>query len=284
MAKQDLHTESDADTQERLGRVLTFARANKHSPLYAAIPEVGDGSAMKTLEKCAFTDAEWLGEHKDALSHYPDSEVRYIVSEFDSERHKELFLPPQRVSEVWRTLQHELSVYHPRVAILSVPLFWQMGPMFYHTCKDRGVPVSVVSPRNAPLMVQLIKEVGAEMVVATPEAAAAVFELLQKEGLEEQIRIWHLIVPANSHDSIPELSGDVSVEHHALPGIPVGYTEPKPHAEISSVTSFSTLDEYYYEIIDGKCYITSLDVHAIPLIRFRILENAKVKEDQISYE
>ncbi|NQV93246.1 hypothetical protein HQ403_01980 [Candidatus Kaiserbacteria bacterium] len=278
MSTKDWHTPISKEIIHDIHTVLDFARENTLSDLYADLPIVSGSQEtfLEELQKIPTVSATELIKHKEKLIHYPEKDIRYLVSEFDLDNWKDLFLYAQNIDAEWDTVADEVAAYTPRVAIMTVPLSWQLGPMFYKTCRKKNVPVSVLSPRNPPLITQLIKETEAQMVVATSDVAEDVFNILKSEGLQEQVRLWHIVAPLNKKVTIPQLSGDTSIEYHLFPGIPIGYTNPSSKQDS---LSFLPSPEYFFEVINDCCYITSLKCHTIPLIRFAISTNTSVDQD-----
>lgn len=197
-----------------------------------------------------------------SLAAYADDEIRFMVSEFTADHPEKLFLIPLRLNARWHMLEEEIERVKPFAALLIVPLFWQIAPVFYETFRKREIPVSVLQSRNLPLAVQLIKEVKTDMLVSTPEVAAELQAMLEKEGLPEQIRAWHLIVPfGQKENDIPRFRAAVFVEYHLFPGIAV--------ARGLSSRTFVPLPDFYFEVSKtGTCIISSLEKHALPLVGY----------------
>ncbi|MBI2108560.1 MAG: hypothetical protein HYT93_00060 [Parcubacteria group bacterium] len=261
------------DTQKKIYSILQFVRNNKHSSLYKNIPKIKKGGLELMFNRIPRTTINNLQEYSKNLFHYPEKDIRYLVSEFDPNNLKSLFLLPQRVDYEWSLLKEEVEKKDPIVAILVVPTFWQMGPMFYRTCRKSKIPVSVLSHRNLPLTVQVIKEIKARLVVTTPDIAIGIQKMLSDEGYENQVKRWHLIVPVGPLPRIPWLSGEINIEFHIFPGIPVGYLPYKFLKE--KINGFLPNPEYFFEIENSTCFITSLISHALPLIRLQISKKAK---------
>jgi hypothetical protein len=259
-------SKKDTGTEKRLLDVLQFARENGTSSLYRELPLVNGLSLLSTLPK---TDADTLRSHTGPLIHYKEDEIRYLVSEFYESDAEKLFLLAQRTDTVWTEVDRELKRHDPIVAVLSVPLFWQIGPMMYRATRENKIPISVLSPRNLPLARQVIKEVGAQFIAATPETARDLLALLLEDGIGEQIQSWHLITPAGHNPEIPKLPGRVVLEHHLFPGVPIGLTSEAMVGR--GETTFIPSEEFLFEIEEGgDCFVTSLEKHAVPLIRFKL--------------
>jgi hypothetical protein len=225
--------------------------------VYASLPDAAvpaGWSSVPTSTKEALRDAK-------ALSAYPDAKVRFGVSEFTTAHPENLFLIPRRIDEPWRLLEAVIDEVQPFVAIFLAPLFWQVAPVFYAACRGKSVPVSVLQPRNMALAAQVIKESKADMVVSTPAAATELQTLLADAGMGTAIRAWHLIVPFGERHETPALKADYMIEYHLFPGVPVARLLPNGTIE--------PLPDYYFELSDtGTCLISSLERHALPLIRY----------------
>ena len=243
------------ETAKKLSDVYAFARAQ--CPAYKNLPDV---SIPKAWSSVPLSTKETFRSAPSLLT-YPETEVRYLVSEFAGDHPEELFLIPHRIDAQWTMLESEISEIKPFVGVLAIPLFWQVAPFFYTTFRKHHVPVSVLTPRNLPLAVQLIKETKADMVVSTPEIAAELSGLLVKDALAAQIRAWHLIVPFGQKINTPELHASFFIEYHLFPGIAVARALPGG--------SWAPLPEFYVEVGErGTCIISSLEKHALPLIRY----------------
>lgn len=267
------HMKISDTVKEQLASVLEHINDNEYCNLYKYVPSIKKEEIGTVFNTIPAITKEVLRSHSGNLSHYPESKVRYLSSEFDPEYANRLFLFPQLLDAPWMLLNELLKKRDAVVAILSIPLFWQVGPFFYNTCKKNGVPMSVISPRNLPLARQVIKEVEAQAVTGTPEAADSLYGLLSEENIGNQIHTWHLIVPFGENPEIPILPGNVLIEYHVFPGVPIGHTSPELLRE--NPYSFIPSPEYFFEIDNGTCFITSLESHALPFIRLEIGRNAE---------
>ena len=253
--------------EKKLRKIIDFARSRGN--LYQHIPPPPEHGFSEYWESVSSVSVEKLWEHRKALSYYPDNEVRYLSSVFTAGDVDNLFLVPQRIDESWQMLRRSLKKTNPKVAMLSVPPFWQIGPFFYTNCRLEKVPISVMSPRNIPLMLQVIEEVDIEYVTTTAEIASELFRQLALRGIEGQIKKWHIIVPFSDRKvEVPSVSGEISFELHAFPGVPVGYFE-NVHLHEGEV-SVSGNSEYLLEKKNSIWQITSLKEHALPLIKLEI--------------
>lgn len=267
MAEQSWHSPFDAKAQAALNDVLAHIHGQEHSSLYKKrVPKTID--SIEALADIAPTTIETLREHKNALAHYPQEEVRYVASQHESEPADDLFLIPQHIDARWRTLEAYIEEAKPTVATLLVPTFWQLGPLFYHTSRAAGTPVSVMSPRNLPVARQLMADAKNDFVVAEPATAAELQGLLAEEGMGEQVRLWHLIVPVGARVRVPELPGRMSLEYQLFPGTFIGTLMPARTRE--GVVAITPAPEYFFEIIDSTCFITSMRRDALPLVRFQL--------------
>lgn len=275
MDTKDWHTPITKEVAHNIHTVLDFCRENNVSTLYKDLPITSDSveNLLEEMKKIPTLTLEKLREHETNRVHYKEKDIRYLVSEFELENYDDLFLTAQHIDTEWETVSEEIDIYNPQVSIIAVPLSWQLGPMFYKTCRGKRVPVSVVSPRNPPLIVQLIKETDAQMIITTLNTLEKIIPILESEGLKNQIKIWHIIAPLNKKILLPQFDTDVSIEYHIFPGIPIGYIKPSRN---NTRSGFCPNSEYFFEIINSTCYITSLRTHAIPLIRFKVSENASI--------
>ncbi len=250
----------------------TYAFARTAVPAYAGLPEA---RSPQDLARIPMTTRSMLRDAHSLLS-CPEEEVRYVVSQFSSANPEELFLVPRRLDEPWGLLEAEIKEVQPFVAILAVPLFWQVAPIFYQTFRRHRVPVSVLQPRNLPLAVQLIRETRADLVVSTPEVARDLADLLHKEGMLGQIRAWHLIVPFGTKVEPPAISAPYMIEYHLFPGIPVARGLPDQ--------SWVPLPDVHIEIGQGgTALISSLKRHALPLVKFDSGVQATQRGDSFTY-
>ena len=257
------------EQQSALRDVYAFARKNTYSDLYRDLPEP-KGEATELLRHMPILTKKQL-QDAERLSHYPNREVRYLTSTFDPEAVDDLFLVPQHISEPWPQFSKLLTDVQPQVALLSVPLVWQIAPYVYHTCRENKTPLSVVSYRNLPLARQIIRETNAQLVVSTPDIARDLFALLKEEGMHNQIRAWLLITPLGHSPEIPMLPGAVIVEQHVFPGVPVGYTERSSMTHAERGTSFNLGEGWLLEKNEtGGSLLTSLTKRALPLMRFDV--------------
>lgn len=204
------------------------------------------------------------------LPYFPEHDIRYLVSTFSVDEVHTLSLAPQLLKTMWTSLEEPLTRINPRVALLMVPVFWQLGPMFYETCRAHRVPVSVLTPRNIPLAIQLIKEVGGEMMVTTPDVARELHEALRTAGMENVIKVWHLVVRLGKDIDIPELSGEVYVEQHIIPGIPL-FVRAREDAGARLVSGFSLS-------LGTRTLVQSTERHATPFYNVEL----PVRIDEIS--
>lgn len=216
-----------------------------------------------------------LSFRSEARTWFPESDIRYLVTEFDPAHAERVCLVPQRIDTIWRSLDDALVRLQPMVAVLIVPVFWQLGPMFFRTCRARGVPVSVLSPRNLPLATQLIAEVQADVVVSTPDVAADLAKHLDAAGLRTQIRSWHLIAPLDLPVVPQALSGTVLLERHLIPGLPIIST--------TDGERYVMHPEYLGELADGQLLVTSLEQHARPLVRLRAPAEFRISDGHLMY-
>ncbi len=240
----------------KLKEVYTFARTN--SAVYKELPLTVTPEQWKHIP---LLSAATLRTAPSLLA-YPESEVRYVVSEFTPAHPENLFLVPRRLEEPWQLLGAEIDEIKPFVAAYLAPLFWQVAPIFYATFRSKTVPVSVLAPRNLPLAVQVIKEAKVDMVVSTPEVAQELQALLLEANLGSSIRAWHLIVPFGEKVAAPKVAAPYIIEHHLFPGIPVARSMPDG--------TIASLPGYYFEIGEGgECIISSLEKHALPLVRYQ---------------
>jgi len=243
------------DIFNKLKEVYTFART--HCAAYKDLPESVTADQWKSVP---VSSADTLRAASSLLT-YPEKDVRYVISEFSTAHPENLFLVPRRIDEPWPLLTAEIDEIKPFVAAYLAPLFWQVAPIFYATFRAKSVPVSVLAPRNLPLAVQVMKEARAEMVVSTPEVAEELQAMLAKENLEKQIRAWHLIVPFGTEVKPPVLNGLYMVEYHLFPGVPV--------ARMLQGGAIEPLPGIYFEVSEqGTCLISSLEKHALPLVRY----------------
>ena len=257
----------DIETQKDIETVAAFARDNGYSNLYKSLPDISP-DFNTWFERIIPFDRKRLYSCKDQLSHFEDGEVRFLSSEFNPARFEELFLIPQLIDTMWQSVSSLCRSVQPKVASLIVPPFWQMGPMFYHTCRKEKVPVSVMTPRNLPIARQLIKEAEVDMVVTTASASRELHTLLLEEGLERQIRTWHIVLTEDGNiEHIPIKEG-ISLEYFIFPGISFG----KADAELFStgVLAVQPSDDFFVELADGNCLVTCRKKTALPLIRFQI--------------
>ncbi len=243
------------DTFNKLKEAYAFARA--HSAAYTHLPSISSPGEWAAVP---LSNAESLRAAPSLLT-CPEEEVRYFISEFTTEHPEHLFLVPHRLDAPWSLLAAEIAEIKPYVAVLAIPLFWQVAPFFYATFRAQQVPVSVLQPRNLPLATYLINEVRADMVVSTPSVASELQTLLATEGLGGRIRAWHLIVPFGQKVEAPAVQAPYIFEYHLFPGIAVARSMPDG--------SFVPLPGYYIEIGEGgECIISSLEKHAMPLVRY----------------
>lgn len=265
------------DPFEKLKDVLSWAKYNEHSSLYQEIPDVSVLRSLDDLKKFPYTTVDRFRSNSENLRHYREEDIRYTSSEFDPDRLDELFLVPQRADEMWYTLNAELKDQKPRAALLSIPPFWQVAPLFYHTCHAQGVPVSVANPRSPNLSVQVIEGVAMEYAIATAPVIHELRAGLVEKRKHDSIRFWHIVTPLGAIPNIPELLKDVrvAVEYHIFPGVPVAYTSPEMYRENSPWSI--PLPMYHYEFDDQVCYITSLERHALPFVRLKLPVPAEVK-------
>jgi hypothetical protein len=255
--------------EEALRKIVSFARENTYSDFYRGLPNPDFYTdIVEMMSHILPVTLNNLREYTQAgnLLHYPEPEVRYMVSEFTNKHPENLFLIPQRVDTIWESVDREIEKNNPTVATLLVQMFWQMGPMFYRTCRNRKVPVAVLAHRNLPVAVQVAKEVQSKLVVTTPSIAGDLQKLMAEEGLDDQIKSWTLIVPFGEKPTLPNLQGNVTVEYHLFPGIPIGYADH--NIQKNSAHSMKVYDDFLIEVKDSKCFITSLVPHAFPFIRF----------------
>ena len=259
--------------QKQLYTILQFVRNNIYSALYKNLPVIPRKKIISGWESIPTTTISSLREYTKNLSHYPEKNIRYLISEFDAQKTDTLFLIPQKTDTVWELLEKNIKKKDPTVAILIVPGFWQMGPMFYQTCRKNKIPVAVLSPRNLPLAVQVIKETKAQLITTTPDVAKELSVLLSEQKLEKQIKTWHLVTSLEAPFYMPNISGNSYLEYHIFPGFPIGYANRALFKKQPGM--FFPNSEYFFEIRENTCFITSFKKHALPFIRLYIGNYAK---------
>ena len=121
--------------------------------------------------------------------------------------------------------------------------------------------MSVLAPRSPHLVLQVLEAVGIELVVVSPEVARETYDNLVVAGKKEAVKHWHIVSPLGSEVLLPELPGDVLIEYHLFPGLPLGQKTPQmtESGEKGAVPN----EDFYFEMVNGKCYITSLVPHAL---------------------
>lgn len=257
-------------TLQALTEVYEFARNNPHSGFYSDLPPLAGEGYENIRHRIPLFNASRFSQSAHSLSHYAESETDYLSSSFNPEETAEVFLVPRHINHPWELLEGEMRVANPTVAALIVPPFWQLGPIFYRSCRRERVTASVLLPRNIPLAVQIIREAEVGFIVTTPRTARELAAALEKEGLLRQIKTWYLVTPlARSIPEIPLLSGRVLVEQNLFPGIPIRFAAFENAAPSLSGHQMQPLDrEFLLEDDRGRLLISSLIPHALPLIRF----------------
>lgn len=164
----------------------------------------------------------------------------------------------QELAASWQWLAETLVRRQPRVALLAVPVFWQLGPAFYHTCRAAEVPVAVTDPRNLDVAELMATNSAVDLIVTTQQTAALLADRL---GTKADAITWFIIASLREEPVLP-LKQQV-IEYHAFPGRPVGLV-----TDIQS-GSFKINERYRYELNpEGECAITDLHDCSMPLTRF----------------
>lgn len=266
---------------EKIKRVLAWAKRSEHSTLYKDLPEEGVIKNTEDLKKLPTTTVETLRNNAKDLRHYAEKDIRYVSSEFDPKNLEDLFLVPQKIDEKWGALEKEIEIVKPRAALLSIPPFWQVAPLFYHACRAHKIPVSVANPRSPNLTLQVIEGVAMEYAVATAPVMHELRAGLAEKKIHDSIRFWHIVAPLGDVPDLPRSGeAEVSVEYHVFPGIPVAYTSSDMYREDPSWSA--PLPAYHYEFEDGACLITSVERHALPFVRFKLPVSVETKGEGTS--
>lgn len=252
-----------------LREVVVFAKTNVYSTLYHALPEVPDDTFEEFFQKLPPLSVKKLRAHAGSLVHSADTKVRYLLSEFDFKNMDKTVLLAQSVSAEWDIVAREIKAHNIHSALHILPKHWQTGPMFYRTCRAHGVISMPLTSANEETKVHFVKEAGVDMIVSTPEEVQWTATRLRELGLEENIRSWVVIAPLGTVPDLPEVSGDMHVEHHVFPGIPLGVSTDGVNVRLS--------DEYFVESDEKGIYITSLEKHAVPFIRLFMPGHAEIK-------
>lgn len=278
-----------------LNAVLDFARNNSESNLYRDLPKASVANlyefgkfpilTQKTLmaknvvfkrfpdfERFLSVTRKNLLAEDMVLRHFTEKEIRYLVSEFSPDNTQSLFLIPQRFDTVWTSFDRELQGAKPKAALAALPLFWQLGPLFYQACRKNEVPASVMTnPADTPLIAAVLKEIEAQAVVTTPEIAQELSELFHKTTLKAPLRFWHLVTSlAEQYQFRAEAGAMVFIEKHLFPGIPIAYQ--CAHLAARQQELFHPSPMYFWEFVGSQALITSLTKEALPLIRYQIGE------------
>lgn len=245
---------------EALQSVVDFARSSAYSKIYAGIPawerDVTAEAYLAQLQPLSYEALQSL-----QLSHYPEKEIRYIASTFSTEELSNLFLLPQLRSARLALTKRCIEESQTPVALFASPMFWQMGPLFYRTCRDAQIPAALASPRNPPVTRQIIVETGVTYVCASPEVALDIYTELALHQVANKIKIWHLIVPIGQPAPLALPTGKTIIEYHLFPGVALG--------EGNTVDGLCHVyEDYLVEIKANQPLITSLTKEAFPLIRF----------------
>jgi len=243
-----------------LKAVIQFVRSSHYSKIYSAIPDY-DETIPPEVYLAKLPPLTYDSLKTQALSHYAESDIRYIASSFSTDKLEDLVLLPQLRTERSNLIKRCLLESKTPVALFASPMFWQMGPLFYRTCRDAGIPAALVSPRNPPVTRQIITETGVTYVCAPADVARDIYLELEAHQLAEQITLWHIILPLGS--SIPEAlpSGKTICEYHIFPGVALG--EGNANDTVCHVN-----DNYRVDCIDKKPYISSYTKEAFPLLRY----------------
>ncbi|MEK9177233.1 MAG: hypothetical protein AAB923_02965, partial [Patescibacteria group bacterium] len=164
-----------------------------------------------------------------------------------------------------RTFGRELAVHRAQAMIAALPLYLQMQPLLYNTCRSYGVPLSVVSHHNLPLAAHVAKEIGAEAVVVIDADAAAFEEELHRIGYHE-VLLWHTIAPLTHTPSFLPRRGVVYREQHVFPGVVIFYQDES----IRGSLTFRISDDYLAEVAGNTMRLTSRSPSVLPLMRYEV--------------
>jgi hypothetical protein len=254
---------------ENMRGVVNFAKNNPWSSLYGDLPEIQNQHFEEVFSSIRPIDISKLCEYERELSHFPEEEVYFVPSSLNINSEENFCLIPKKIDDTWNSLDEKLKKVRPNAAILLVPPDWNIGPLFYKTCRENSAPASLLPPRNPKLVAEVIRETNIDMIVTTPSAAGELEELLIKSDIYKQIKHWHIISSVENTDmDFAGLSKKMMIEYHLFPGVPVAFALKDDGGTIQGLIPFN---EYLFEINEeGKCFITSMIELALPLIRFEI--------------
>lgn len=244
---------------------INFCRTNQVSTVYHALPAppADPAAFLDYWQQVPKTSHDTFKDASPfALMHYPESECRFLLSQFEPEKSDDFFMLPQRIDDTWKLMAELLTAQQPAGVAVILPPHWQMAPMAYRTSREIKIPMASLRHTNIPLAVNVVKEMEAEVIVTTPDAIAALWPEFVKAGLESLVKAWLVVVPFSQKATVPKVSGEVHFEHHIFPGIPVGI-----HKGEGPFTPYS---EYFFETDEQHQVVTisSLVPHAFPLVRY----------------
>ena len=265
-------------TAERINGVMVFAKDNKESGFYKYLSDAKI-ARQEDFKLIPAVRMKQVFDKSDRLRHYPETEIRYLSSEFYPEKVDSLFLFPLHYKSIWRSLDNEFKLYKPDLAMIIVPFFWQTGPVFYKTARKNKIPVAVQMPKNLPVARQIMKEVSGRWSITTTSGIAGEFEkMLMEKGLGKDISFWHIVSSLEENKNfIPALVKPIFTEKHLFPGVILAYQCENISHERRNV--FHPSKDYFWIFEKGKARITSLNKDAFPFINYEIKFPVKIREE-----
>ena len=268
-----------SEAVDKINDVLGFIHSSGCGKLYESkslpvqVTEEVEFSKVPMLKKSD------LVQHKNNLSFYDKSEVGYTASIFNEKDIDSLFLLPKQSDWSWKQLAEAINNEKPAAVIMLTPTFWQIAPHFYHTCREQKVPVSVVPPRSVHLAKLVIEEVDINFVVATKVSARELMLVMDGAKGNGAAYYWYLIASLDDETLFPDLPGKGTIEYHLFPGVPIAHAVFDGNTTDEEKFEIFPSSDYYFEMNDGKCLITSLNLDAVPLVRFEVPQIIDITAD-----
>ncbi len=146
------------DIRGALDEVCTFIRDNQWAHVYDLPATTDPSEILSALPTSDFT----LFRSAQRLAHYPDDEIRFTLSHFRPD--DDFILLPEVRTRTSPLVRAGIERSQTPVAVCAAPIIWQIGSVFYKTCRAMSVPAAFVSPRNPAVTAYLSRETGATNV------------------------------------------------------------------------------------------------------------------------